>query len=373
MVDQFEELLTQAAPAERARFAGLLGPALAGPVQVVGTLRPEFLDQLLADPDLAGLPTRVHALRPLRREALRAVIEGPARLAGIEVDEELVARLVADTDSGEALPLLAYTLAQLADGVGRGGRLLASRYEQLGGVQGALARQADAALADATAASGRDRDQVVKELLRLVTVDEQGRPTRWRVRRDELPEPVAAELDAFVARRLVTTDLDDGHVVVGVAHEAFLSAWPPLAEAITAASTALRARRADRAGRRDWAEHGQPRRPLWERGQLAAALADTGAHLGAAEAGRRASRLLRRRDLHPLLWRRRVLVADRVELSLQARSSCSPASGATDPASQPQHRDPFHAAGPRSSPLSRSRSSRASPPYGSVTMPSTAG
>ena len=257
VVDQFEELLTQAAPAERARFAGLLGPALAGPVQVVGTLRPEFLDQLLADPDLAGLPTRVHTLRPLRREALRAVIEGPARLAGIEVDEDLVARLVADTDSGEALPLLAYTLAQLADGVGRGGRLLASRYEQLGGVQGALARQADAALADATAASGRGRDQVVKELLRLVTVDEQGRPTRWRVRRDELPDPVAAELDAFVARRLVTTDLDNGQVVVGVAHEAFLSAWPPLAEAITAASTALRARRQIEQAAADWAEHGQ--------------------------------------------------------------------------------------------------------------------
>ena len=199
----------------------------------------------------------MHALRPLRREALRAVIEGPARLAGIEVDEDLVARLVADTDSGEALPLLAYTLAQLADGVGRGGRLLASRYEQLGGVQGALARQADAALADATTASGRGRDQVVKELLRLVTVDEQGRPTRWRVRRDELPEPVAAELDAFVARRLLTTDLDNDHVVVGVAHEAFLSAWPPLAEAITAASTALRARRLVEQAAADWAEHEQ--------------------------------------------------------------------------------------------------------------------
>jgi hypothetical protein len=145
VVDQFEELLTQAGPAERARFAGLLGPALAGPVQVVGTLRPEFLGQLLADPDLASLPTRVHALRPLRREALRVVIEGPARLAGIEVDEDLVAQLVADTDSGEALPLLAYTLVQLADGVGRGGRLLASRYAQLGGVHGALGRQADAA------------------------------------------------------------------------------------------------------------------------------------------------------------------------------------------------------------------------------------
>jgi hypothetical protein len=90
----------------------------------------------------------VHALEPLRAGALRTVIEGPARLAGIGVDEQLVMRLVADTDRGEALPLLAYTLAQLADGVGHGGRLSADRYAQLGGVQETLARQADAALAE---------------------------------------------------------------------------------------------------------------------------------------------------------------------------------------------------------------------------------
>ena len=73
------------------------------------------------------------------------------------------------------------------------------------------------------------------------------------------PTPVAAELDAFVARRLLTTDLEDGQVVVGVAHEAFLSAWPPLAEAITAASTALRARRRIEQAAADWAEHGRAR------------------------------------------------------------------------------------------------------------------
>jgi Novel STAND NTPase 1 len=37
VVDQFEELLTQAAPGERAPFADLLAPALAGPVQMVAT------------------------------------------------------------------------------------------------------------------------------------------------------------------------------------------------------------------------------------------------------------------------------------------------------------------------------------------------
>ena len=168
------------------------------------------------------------------------MIEGPARLAGIDIDGELTAQLVTDTDSGDALPLLAYTLAQLADGVGRGGRLLPSRYEQLGGVQGALARQAYLALADATAASGRDRTDVVRDLLRLVTVDEQGRPSRLRIRRAELPHTVATQFDAFITRRLLTTDIEQGQVVIGVAHEAFLSAWEPLANAITAASKALR-------------------------------------------------------------------------------------------------------------------------------------
>lgn len=97
VVDQFEELLTQTPPAERARFAELLGPALGGTVRVVATLRPEFLEPMLVSPELAGLATRTFTLRPLAREVLLLVIEGPARMAGIEVDKELIARLVSDT------------------------------------------------------------------------------------------------------------------------------------------------------------------------------------------------------------------------------------------------------------------------------------
>ncbi|MGH3831205.1 MAG: TIR domain-containing protein [Pseudonocardiaceae bacterium] len=313
VVDQVEELLTQAAPGQRARLAELLRPALTGPVRVVGTLRPEFLDQWLADPDLASVATEVYPLRPLHREALRLVIEGPAQLAGINVEAHLVARLIDDTDTGEALPLLAFTLAQLAEGVGRGGQLSAARYDQLGGVQGTLTRQADAALAAAVATGGRSPEEVIAGLLRLVTVDEQGRPTRWRVRRDELPAPVVAELDAFVARRLLTTDTDNGAVVIGVAHEAFLSAWPPLAEAITANVTALRARRAVEHAATEWHNHARPPSRLWGDGQLAATLADTGAriHPGSTPPSRqRLSRWLPRRH--------RVLVTDQVDLTPQA-------------------------------------------------------
>ncbi len=315
VVDQFEELLTQTAPTDRARFTELLRPALTGPVRVVATLRPEFLDQLLVDPELATLPTRTSTLRPLRREALRAVIEKPARLAGINLDEGLSDRLVDDTDTGEALPLLAFTLAQLAEGVGRGGRLSRARYDQLGGVQGALTHQADAALTDAVAAGGRSREQVIAGLLRLVTVDEQGHPTRWRVLRDELPDPVVTELDAFVARRLLTIDTDNGAVVIGVAHEAFLSAWPLLAQTITANVTALRARRAVEHAATEWDGDSRPRERLWGGGHLAGALANVGVRISTSRTPPSGQR-------GPARWwprRPRVLVTDRVDLSPTAR------------------------------------------------------
>jgi hypothetical protein len=51
-VSHADESPHAAAPAKRARFADLLGPALAGPVQVVGTLRPDTIERMLAKSDL---------------------------------------------------------------------------------------------------------------------------------------------------------------------------------------------------------------------------------------------------------------------------------------------------------------------------------
>jgi hypothetical protein len=70
------------------------------------------LESVLAQPDLSVLAMATHILRPMRREMLRTVIEGPARLAGITVSDELVNLLVEDTGGGDALPLLAFALEQ---------------------------------------------------------------------------------------------------------------------------------------------------------------------------------------------------------------------------------------------------------------------
>ncbi|MGH3801792.1 MAG: TIR domain-containing protein, partial [Pseudonocardiaceae bacterium] len=114
-IDQAEELFTRTTPTARRGFAQLLTSAVTGPVQVVAAMRSEFLDDLRDLPELAGVPIEAYVLAPLDREMLRDVIEQPARVARLRLENGLAAALVADTESGEALPLLAFILRQLAD------------------------------------------------------------------------------------------------------------------------------------------------------------------------------------------------------------------------------------------------------------------
>ncbi|MGH3828120.1 MAG: TIR domain-containing protein, partial [Pseudonocardiaceae bacterium] len=221
MVDQAEELFTRTSPAAVQRFARLLREAVVGPVQLVAVMRSEFLDDLRRLPALAGVPIEAYVLSPLDREMLREVIEAPAKAARLRLDDGLTAALVANTGSGEALPLLAFTLRQLAEGLPAGGTLSLSRYRDLGGVQGALARHADAALTGAVRASGLTEREVLAGLIRVVTVDGTGRRSRRRIRLTGLPEPLRVALGVFVDRRLLLSDTDDaGQVWLTVVHEA---------------------------------------------------------------------------------------------------------------------------------------------------------
>ena len=279
VIDQFEELLTQAAPAQRAEFVAVIGPALGGAVQALATLRPEFLEPLARDPDLSTLARRIHEIRPLDTDALRSVIERPAKVAGLSFDEDLVTRLITDTGSGDALPLLAFTLEQLADGAERGDQLRQERYTEIGGVQGALRRQADAALTDACDKTGVTSDEVISALLSLVTIDEQGRPTKRRAALDEFSDDVADELEPFVTRRLLSTEAEGERTIIAVAHEAFLVNWPPLTQEIDSQVTALRARRVVENTANEWVASGRDARALLQGGQLARAKVDTGAEM----------------------------------------------------------------------------------------------
>jgi WD40 repeat protein len=270
-IDQAEELLSWTTPDARQRFAKLLGAAVAGPVQVAVAMRSEFLDDLRELSALAGVPIEAYVLAPLDREMLRDVIEGPAKVARLRLENGLAAQLVADTDSGESLPLLAFTLRQLAEGLPVGGTLSLSRYGDLGGVRGALTQHADAALAKAVQVSGVAEPEVLAGLTRLVTVDETGRRARRRIRLTGLTESLRVALQVFVDRRLLLSDTDDeGQVWLTMAHEALLTGWRPLDIATADITLALRTARTLEQAAADWNGAGRPENYLWDAERLIA-------------------------------------------------------------------------------------------------------
>ncbi|SNQ50340.1 WD40 repeat-containing protein [Frankia canadensis] len=243
VVDQGEELFTRTGPEDRSHFAAVLSRGLDGPIRVVIAVRSEFQDQLFAVPELRDAHLHAFPLRPLGRDMLHVVITEPARVAGLAVDPELVGRMVEETADGEALPLLAFTLHELARGQTRGGRLSERRYDELGGVRGALARRADAVLDEAVATSRLPREDILASMTELATLDEAGRRTRRRIDLDELSSAaLRTALGTFVEQRLLSTASDSGSfggTAVGVVHEALLTAWLPLDAAIRGREAAL--------------------------------------------------------------------------------------------------------------------------------------
>jgi len=240
VVDQAEELLTLTGAGERAAFLGLLRGALEQDpgLWVVATLRSEFLTGFL-ETGFAELFQQPVTVGALDRAALPAVIEGPAAQAGLSFAPGLVNHMVEETGGGDALPLLAYTLQALYQRVGAGGTVTDEDYRQIGGVAGALGRQADKVTAELRAAN--PDAAVIGTLLKFVALDGAG-PARRRVQRDSLTGSEREVVDAFIDARLLTSDVAGEDATVQVAHEALFRQWPPLAQAIEARADELRQR-----------------------------------------------------------------------------------------------------------------------------------
>lgn len=189
VVDQFEELFTQADSQECRQFDRLLAAALADqscPFFLITTIRSDFLDRFAYLPELSALYNKIksdYLLPTISELGLRALIVTPARLAGLQVDTALVEAIVRDA-RGEpgVLPLVESALAELWSDAQMQGRqaLSKSYYEQHNGVVGMLAKQADA-LIDSLGEKGRQ--QALDLLLALTRINEGGRHTRRRLAR----------------------------------------------------------------------------------------------------------------------------------------------------------------------------------------------
>ena len=274
VVDQLEEVFTRAARDDAAAFLALLDRAAeAGrTTTVVATIRSVYVSELLGSEPAGRLRESQFPLPPLGRASLSRVVTGPAGKARLELSEELVAQLVEDTGSGDALPLLAYVLRLLTEHAQPGDRFGIEDYTRIGGVQGALRQQADAALERAVTATGRTPAEILDAFVELVTVDGSGRPSRRRVARADVAEDLLPAYDVFVDARLLRSDEADGVETVGVAHEALFTAWPSLREALDAQTARLQLRRRLEVAAADWEREGREPSMLWRGEQLRAVL-----------------------------------------------------------------------------------------------------
>ena len=231
VVDQLEELWTSTQPEDRERFTGAIAELgeQAG-VRVVVTIRADWFDRPLRDPNLGPVVARAtFGVTPMRTTELHEAIIGPAGKVGVRFEPGLVGRIIAETlDQPGSLPLLQFALTELFEQ--RSGATITSVvYDDIGGLAGAVAHQAEAIHESFSSA---DRAAVRRMFARLVTAGDGAEDTRRRALRGELagiPEPVVA---AFVDRRLLTLDRDrdSREPTLEVAHEALLRSWPRLRE-----------------------------------------------------------------------------------------------------------------------------------------------
>jgi hypothetical protein len=104
-IDQGEELFGALVPEEVQRFFRILSAAMGGdlPFLAVMTLRSEFLGRLQAA-EKDGLTARFEevSLAPMPMAQIPAIIKGPARVAGLEVEEAFVQQAADDAETEDA-------------------------------------------------------------------------------------------------------------------------------------------------------------------------------------------------------------------------------------------------------------------------------
>lgn len=147
VVDQFEELFTLNPPEVQARFAALLGRlAREEDVHVLLSVRDDFLIRCSEQAPLAPIFAELTPLPGLSREGLRRALVEPARSRGYRFeDESLVEEMLGAVEGTRApLPLLAFAVSRLWERRDREKKALTRHaYEQIGGVEGALAQHAE--------------------------------------------------------------------------------------------------------------------------------------------------------------------------------------------------------------------------------------
>ncbi len=236
LVDQLEELFTLVDDPEVQRaFMEAMCTAAddpSDPIRVIFTVRDDFLGRIVVGPAVREALTHVTVVQRLEAEALEAIVTGPLKAVGYQLDDPALADDMVAAVVGEpaGLPLLQFASQLLWDRRDKKNRrLLRSAYEQMGGVEGALARQADELLGGLTASQ---LDLARQLLLRLVTAERTRKILPTRQVLEGLGDQAKQVLERLTQARLVsvtrTRDASGSGALLELAHESLITTWTTL-------------------------------------------------------------------------------------------------------------------------------------------------
>lgn len=231
IADQFEELYTLCRDTqERNVFLDRLLEAIYNcqNFSFVITLRADFLGQALSyRPFADALQYADLKLGSMTHSELQDAVEKPAALLGVTIEQGLTERIVSavSAEPGD-LPLLEFALTQLW-AKQQDARLTHAAYEEIGGVEAALAHFADEAYQQL---NFEEQERAQRIFIQLVHPGEGTEDTRRIATRAEVGEENWDLVTRLADARLVVTGYDEktGSETVEIVHEALIRRWGQL-------------------------------------------------------------------------------------------------------------------------------------------------
>ncbi|MEM6404942.1 MAG: pentapeptide repeat-containing protein, partial [Cyanobacteria bacterium P01_D01_bin.116] len=208
---------------------------------LVLTMRADFYGKAIAyRPFSDALQEGLYNLAPMNFEELESAISGakrlrrnakPAQVMKVDLEEGLTSRLLKDVANQPGLlPLLQFALAQLWEKQ-KNWFLTHQAYEEIGGIEKALANYGDAVFYKLSAA---DKKRVERIFVQLVRLGEGVEDTRRVANRAEVGEENWDLVDYLAGEkaRLLVTGRNEttGEETVEIVHEALIENWLLLRE-----------------------------------------------------------------------------------------------------------------------------------------------
>jgi WD40 repeat protein len=278
VVDQLDELFAADVGERRRReFTRLLNVLQAtGRVWVIATLRADLYERVLDDSELLDMKTRgsTYDLAPPGPTELAEIVRRPAEAAGLtyETDartgERLDERVLADADRPDMLPLLQFTLQQLFEQrevVDGETRLTLAAYARLGGLAGAIDKEAERAVAALGEAERARLPRLLRQLAAPAQGVEAGRDAaRLTVRSLTMADaaydgPSALLVHALIEARILLSSGGEDRATIRLAHQRVLESWKRAQDIVAANADFYRIRHEIEEQHRRWEASGRKR------------------------------------------------------------------------------------------------------------------